>query len=182
MLRGMGTTGVTAWVVALAGALTLTGSCTHHEPAARGGQPVADVASALQSCPAGFVTKSVNEVLAQSFPRGSCFGVRGRLTATYGATPVLHYLGSAGPTAPGRTGGAPAGSDWPVRALQWVLTDLADPFNPRRDDRGLDAQPTITLYTTRYEPWLLPLQRCNKGYDGKPIMPRRRGSSYRATA
>ena len=168
----MGTMGAAGWVVALAGALTLTLTCTHHEPgpAARCAAPVADVAAALQPCPTGFVTKSVNEVLAQSFPRGSCFGVRGRLTATYGDPPLLRPLGSGGPHAPA-DGARTARSRWPLRGLGWALTDLADPFTPRRNDRSRDAQPTIDLFAAgTYRMWLLPLQRCNRDPYGKPIM------------
>jgi len=173
MLRGVGTTGRAGWLAALAGALTW--SCTHHEPrpAARSAAPGGDVA-ALQPCPPELVTKSVREVLAQKWPADTCFAVRGRLTATWGSPPYLrvHRL-SAGRSAGARDPDV-AAADPPLdpQALGWVLTDLADPFTPRRDDDHKDAQPTIMLNAVwHYQPWLLPLLRCNRDDDGNRIMP-----------
>jgi len=170
------------WLAALMGALMC--SCAHREPerAPRKKQDVsaADLPAALEPCPTGLETKSVREILAQKWPKRSCFAVRGRLTAMYGNPPVLHYLsagehlGSGQPAPADVPAAAPATSRWPVRPLGWVLTDLADPFNPRRDEMNRDAQPTISLMTAgNYEPSLLPLQRCNRNDDGKPIMPAR---------
>lgn len=160
----MGTAGAAGWVVALGAALSW--SCTHQQP--KPAAPVADVAATLQPCPRDLATKSVREVLAGKWLKRSCFAVRGRLTATYGNPPYLrlHYLGTSG--------GNSAAADQPLapQALGWVLTDLADPFTPRRDDNDKDAQPTITLGTTgKYQPLMLPLLRCNRDDDGMLIMP-----------
>jgi hypothetical protein len=155
------------WHPLVVGILLL--GCSHHEEPRRGGDtPSPDVASALQPCPPGLRTKTVREVLAQQWPRGACFAVRGRLSATYGT--YLPEVPLAKPHPPPRPADPVQGPF--VRA--WVLTDPDDPASPRRDDPRFDAQPTIGLSITgHYETWLLPLLRCNRGVDGNALMPAR---------
>jgi hypothetical protein len=146
--------------------------CGHNERRAGPVAPpaIGDVAALLAPCPPGFVGQSVREIRSHPWPRESCFALRGRLTATVGAGQVctIHYLGSAG-------GPAPAASE-PRCARGWVLTDLDDPPLVQRDDSSdtEDArmQPFISLLPVGpYEPWLLPLARCNRNDAGGPLMP-----------
>jgi hypothetical protein len=159
----------TAWV-GLGVALLALG-CGHDRRsagAATAATPTRDVAATLAPCPPGFAGRSVREIRSQQWPRKSCFALRGRLTATVGAGEVcrIRPLGS--------TDGSEASG--PRCARGWVLTDPDDPPLVQRDELHDTAdskmQPFITLLPVGpYEPWLLPLERCNRNDAGAALMP-----------
>jgi hypothetical protein len=129
-----------------------------------------DVAAMLAPCPPGFVGQSVREIRSQQWPHKSCFALRGRLTATVGAGQVctIHPQGSAG--------GPDEEASGPRCARGWVLTDPDDPPLVERDEfqdiEDNNMQPFIELLAVGpYEPWLLPLERCNRNDAGRALMP-----------
>jgi hypothetical protein len=148
-------------------------ACGHNrrsaEPAAAP-TPMRDVAAMLAPCPPGFVGRSVREIRSQQWPRKSCFALRGRLTATVGADQIceIHFTGSAG--GPGQQASGPR------CARGWVLTDTDDPPLVERDEfhdtDDSNMRPFIELLAVGpYEPWLLPLARCNRNDAGQALLP-----------
>ena len=150
----------------------MTLGCGHHGrsagPAAP--PPMGDVAAMLAPCPPGFVGRSVREIRSRQWPRKSCFALRGRLIATVGAAEVctIRPLDSAG--GPGQEASG-------LRCARgWVLTDPDDPPLVERDEFHDTVDPNMQHFIALlpvgpYEPWLLPLARCNRNDDGRALMP-----------
>jgi hypothetical protein len=120
----------------------------------------------LAPCPAGFAGRSVREVRARRWPHGTCFAVQGRLTAAVATGQICNMRLQAS-----RAGEA---SEPPHCARGWVLTDSSDPpiveWNELTEPE--DAPQSLSLLPVgSYEPWLLPLERCNRDGDGTPVMP-----------
>lgn len=154
--------------------LPLLLSCAHRpaesepsaaERAARPGTGAAlNVAAALPPCPADFTALSVTEVLADRRPRGQCLAVQGRLTASTSEV-GKECVRLSDVEVPGYR-------DRSVCGGEWVLSNPRDP-PPFRRDRSNGKSPSLIRLTTagHYEPWVLPLQRCNRDDAGKPRLP-----------
>lgn len=148
-------------------------ACGHtpaERPKPRALKLATDVAGALQPCPAGLTAPSVDEVLAKDWPADSCVVVQGELTATVREGAVCderpladHHGGRRSETSSSRCPGG------------WVLYQRgARPAVPDQSAaEGTAAIRVVAAAIGDHEPFLLPLQRCNKNGRGGTILPRR---------